>query len=265
MCLQTDEQVTYYIELPEGKIPVYRFGDGAKLMIALHGFESNGQAYAEWAEILGNQYTICAPDLPFHGQSVWRQNNFNSADMETLILAIAAQEQQSSYTLCGFSLGARIIVCTAPHLATQIEDCILLAPAGIGSYDKVIPLFLQNILERLLAWTTAFKFIVDQLHRLGWLSNFHKRYAEVQIYPADRRYRLFRLFNSILDFSTTKAGRHTFWQTTNTSLKLILGARDKMVPNDKIKAYFAQTPQCASIIIDAKHDLVNKQVAKLLV
>ena len=264
MCPQTDEPKSYTLPLKNGTIPVFRQGNGSELLIVLHGFESNNQAFNSWGSVLNEQFTICTPDLPFHGQSNWRSLIFKRADILELILAIAEKEKAKYFTLAGFSMGGRFIVCLGEELKDKINRFILLAPAGIGSYDKVQPLYIQRLLEWLLQWPVWFKWGVGVFHRFGWISNFQKRYAEVQIFPKDKRYRLFRVFNSVLDFSTSIPSLINFWKKTNIPILIILGTRDRMIPNDKVKTYFANANNCTIIEVNAKHYLETAEVARIV-
>lgn len=264
MCPQTGEPATYTLQLKNGTIPVFRQGNGAQLLIVLHGFESNNQAFNSWESVLGKRFTICTPDLPFHGESSWKPLTFNRADILELILAIAEKEKASRFTLAGFSMGGRFIVCLGEELKDRIDQCILLAPAGIGSYDKVQALYIQRILEWMLQWPGWFRWGVGFCHRFGWVSNFQKRYAEVQFFPKDKRYRLFRVFNSILDFSTSTPSLISFWRKTSIPILLILGTKDRIVPNDKVKAYFADATNCTIVDINAKHYLETAEVAGII-
>lgn len=264
MCPQTDEPNFYTLQLKNGSTPVFRQGNGSQLLIVLYGFESNNQAFNKWGSVLGDRFTICTPDLPFHGQSNWKPLTFTRADILELILAIAEKEKADHFTLAGFSMGGRFIVCLGEELKDRVNRFILLAPAGIGSYDKVLPLYIQRILEWMLQWPAWFKWGVGVFYHFGWISNFQKRYAEVQIFPKDKRYRLFRVFNSVLNFSTSTPVLISFWRKTSTPILIILGTRDRMIPNDKVKAYFANANNCTVIEIDAKHYLETAEVAKLV-
>ena len=64
------------------------------------------------------------------------KRTFNRADILALILAIAKREQADHFTLAGFSMGGRFSVCLGKNLKKQVNHYILLAPAGIGSYDQ---------------------------------------------------------------------------------------------------------------------------------
>ncbi|PSR14263.1 MAG: hypothetical protein DA408_00905 [Bacteroidetes bacterium] len=255
---------TFSLPVSKGTILVHTYGSGPKLLIALHGYDYDGQVFADWAAPLGSRYTICAPDLPFHGGSEWWAPEFKPADWVEIISGIAAQQGKTRYSLVGHSLGGRIIVCTAAILSEQIEQAVLLAPAGIGAFDQVAPLVVQQLAERATGWTRGLQFLVTLGARLGWVSTFHRRYAEAQLYPPDKRYRLFRTYNSIRNFRTTAAPTLQFWQATTLPTLIVLGSNDRFVPNPKIRAYFAANPACTVVEIVGTHDLVNATTAQLL-
>ena len=129
---------------------------------------------------------------------------------------------------------------------------------------KVAPLPFQRIAEWALQRPRWFKLGAQLLHKIGWLSRFHMRYAEVQVFPKNKRFRLFRVFNSILDFKTSAPLLLSFWQTNNTPTLVILATRDRMVPNDKIKIYFSKHPNCNIIEVDDKHEM-NMEVAARII
>lgn len=233
-------------------------------MIALHGFDYDSGVFASWEALLGEHYTICAPDLPFHGNAEWDEHKFSDEDMVQLIQAIAKKWQCSSITLVGHSLGARILVCVAKDLTDLVERFIFLAPAGIGAFDRVVPLWGQRLLEWALQRPIWLRFGVNIGHRIGLVSNFHRRYAEVQLYPPKQRNRLFRTYNSLLHFSTSRADRLSYWKDNKITTLVILAEQDRFVPNPKIQEYFMGIPHVRLEMISGNHNLVNTATAQFI-
>ena len=267
MCPQPDEQAeaSFKIQLDQGKqIPVHVYGQGERLLIGIHGYDYDGTVFQSWAATLGEHYTICAPDLPFHGYAQWDERQFKPQQIVALIQTIAEHQQQKTYTLAGHSLGARILVCTAPALWQSVEQYVFLAPAGIGSFDRVPSRWMQSIAEGALAWPFWLKALVNLGSRLGVVSNFHRRYAEVQLYPPSKRFRLFRTFNSLVNLRTTRRDRVQYWQRNSVKTLIILAEHDRFVPNSSIKAYFERVPEASWQQVAGGHDLVHKASAKVI-
>jgi pimeloyl-ACP methyl ester carboxylesterase len=254
----------YKISLRKGQVNVHTYGRGPKLMIAWHGYGYDGSVYASWEETLGEQYTICAPDLPFHGQTTWSEREFKPEDVQEILTKILAKQATTNYSLAGHSLGARLLVCNALEWANQCEQFVLLAPAGIGSFDRVFPLWVQRIAEAALFWPDGLRFFVNLGHRLGWVSNFHRRYAEVQLYPPNTRNRLFRVYNSLRHLRTTRADRKAFWESTPIATLVVLAEQDRFVPNHAIRKYFSVNESTEIEVVRGNHELVNAETARVL-
>lgn len=268
MCPQPDEQSVpqqFNIRLAKGKrIPVRVYGRGKKIMVALHGFDYDGTVFEPWEAILGEHYTICVPDLPFHGAAEWDEKQFSREHLVRIIRAIATEKQCTALTLTGHSLGARILVCTAQDLMDIAERYILLAPAGIGAFDRVTPLWGQRIAEWALRRPAWLRHGISLGHKMGLVSNFHRRYAEVQLYPAQQRHRLFRTYNSLLSFSTSRPDIVSYWQNNQIATLLLLAEQDRFVPNHKIREFFAEVPAVHLEEAPGNHDLVNTRTAEII-
>ncbi len=261
--LMTSSPFTIHLE-DQKQIPVHVYGSGEQLLIAFHGYDYDGQVFKAWAEDLGGIYTICAPDLPFHGGARWDESKFSPKQMVDLIRAIAKHQGEERFSLSGHSMGARILVCTATELAQDVDRFVFLAPAGIGSFDRVLPLWAQRVLEFALAWPKWLELGVNIGYRLGWVNNFRKRYAEVQLYPADKRNRLFRVYNSLVHLRTSRPDRIQYWKQNEVDTLVVLAEADRFVPNPKIRAYFARVPRIDWREVSGNHDLVNTLTAAVV-
>ena len=267
MCPQPDEPsvTNFQLQLEQGKqLSVHTYGRGAQLLIALHGFDYDGAIFQSWEEELGEHYTICAPDLPFHGETEWDERWFTPSHLIEIIRSIAQHQQAERFTLAGHSFGARLLLCTAPDLWQSVERYIFLAPAGIGSFDRVLPLWMQSTLEWALRKPIWLEGLVNLGSRLGIVSNFHRRYAEVQLYPADKRFRLFRTYNSLVNLRTSRPDRVRHWQNNQVQTMILLAAQDRFVPNASIKDYFADVDKVSWHELPGSHDLVHQASAQLI-
>lgn len=247
------------------RVFAYQWGQGKPLLIVLPGFGHNGAQAQPMAEILAEQYTLLALDLPFHGQTEWDGTSFTFQQMVQLIQDIARQYKVDRYSLMGHSLGGRIITCIAPALGEQVEELILLGPAGIGRHQLIYPRFIQGFLEWLLERPSWLQWGVKQGHQIGWISTFHRRYVETQLIPQDARYRLFRCWSSLRDFQPESVKVQAAMPHLPAFIRLVLGKRDRVIPNDQVSNYYAQCPRFEQVIVDEGHELMTKEVAEWIV
>ena len=87
------------------------FGNGPELLLAFHGFDNNADDFRLFEPLLGQQYTIVAVNLFYHGTQLRRrapdQLQFRREDLRALIITAQALSA-CSISLLGFFTGGRI-------------------------------------------------------------------------------------------------------------------------------------------------------------
>jgi len=119
-------------------IAFYRFGSGPIPVICFHGYGEDGAGFEFLANSADNQYTFYAIDLPFHGNTDWKEGlNFTQTDLQQIIKEILQESKHelqttnSKFYLLGFSLGGRVALSLYQSIPQKIEKLILLAPDGL--------------------------------------------------------------------------------------------------------------------------------------
>ena len=88
------------LDFSASRLRLLRFGSGERLLIALHGFGDKAELFAPPAKALGTEYTVIAFDLPFHGETEWRQNVFSKTDLAFILRQIMAAEGRERRRTC---------------------------------------------------------------------------------------------------------------------------------------------------------------------
>lgn len=108
-----------------------RYGTGDSYIVCFHGFGQAGYRWEILEPILGNQFTLIAFDLPFHGDTQWNQaENFTVEKLVNIIQQILPKNLEKFYLL-GYSLGGRIALRLLQQIPKQIHKAVLLAPDGL--------------------------------------------------------------------------------------------------------------------------------------
>ena len=116
--------------LEGGSVSWYRWGSGPGLIVALHGFGERALSFAPWGEALPEGFSLFAPDLPFHGDSHWKENTpFTPDQLRTLIHKMTGSEDP--FILCGYSMGGRLCLSFAQAFPREVSRLVLLAPDGL--------------------------------------------------------------------------------------------------------------------------------------
>ncbi len=117
---------TSFLKFDKEEIKVYKWGEGEKMAMLFHGWESNAGSLGAFIDPLINQgYRIIAFDAPAHGGSKGKYSNL-------VYFKKAAKEMIQSHGVpnvaIGHSLGACAIIMCAYEGNLHFEKTILLAP-----------------------------------------------------------------------------------------------------------------------------------------
>jgi len=155
----------------QSRISYYRWGKGPRLLLCFHGYGESAPGFSFLEEILGDAFTILAIDLPFHGQTDWKEAPLTPANLLTIIDEILAgspavaplsagpstiaplsagpptvapvpgapapangvhpESHPNGWWLMGYSMGGRIALSLLEHAPERIDRLILLAPDGL--------------------------------------------------------------------------------------------------------------------------------------
>ena len=115
-----------------------RFGSGPRSAFCFHGFGEDAASFNFLAKYAGNQYTFYSIDLPFHGNTDWKEGlTFTDSDLSQILEEVLRQnnyERQTlnhKLTLLGFSLGGRVALSLFELIPGKFEKMVLLAPDGL--------------------------------------------------------------------------------------------------------------------------------------
>lgn len=109
-----------------------KFGNGPAILLAFHGFGQSSQALKPLEKPLGNQFTIYAIDLFFHGNSHYGAGQLlTKTSWQALLKAFLQTQHIKRFSILGFSLGGRMVLGAVEAFTDRIDQLILIAPDGI--------------------------------------------------------------------------------------------------------------------------------------
>jgi pimeloyl-ACP methyl ester carboxylesterase len=154
---------TGYHPLRNSRIHYRCWGTGPRLVFAFHGYGESSAAFTFLGEALGKDYTLVAIDLPFHGETDWKEGLFfDPLWLPGLLteIAVGLPERLADWWLLGYSMGGRIALQLLGDSPSNIQKIVLLAPDGL----KVNVWYW--IATRTRAGNTLFRWT---MRRPGWL------------------------------------------------------------------------------------------------
>lgn len=226
-------------QLEGNSVSYQRFGNGPAVLLAFHGFGQSSEVFGPLEKTLGQQFTIFAIDLFFHGNSEYTNKQLLTKSVwQHLISTFLQAHGIDRFSLMGFSLGGRFALATAEGFANQLDQLFLIAPDGI-TYTFWYRLATGSGLGRSL-FRYALRHLPllhtfgHALTRLGFLNRTIMRFAEISLGTSQQRalvYRSWTQFRLIQPNLNTVAN---ILIDSNVRVHFFTGAFDRIVPGTYI-------------------------------
>ncbi|MEM9859221.1 MAG: alpha/beta hydrolase [Bacteroidota bacterium] len=237
---------------------------GKEILLAFHGFGQNGEALLPLIQSLLPDYTIFSFNLFFHG-SIWklRDKPLEKNVWEEILNSFFTKHNIGTFTLLGFSLGAKISLVTYTLFPDRVSRMVLLAPDGISTnlwYNlATYPHFFRDYFKSMIVQPKRFYSILNALTRMNLVDRGLIRFAANQMNTASKRhkvyyswvvYRRFQLSQKELILLANKSNcKFTFW----------LGTYDKVITKERIQSFAQKLPNSEVRVLDCGHnDLIQK-------
>ena len=249
-----DDKTPLAIPLTNGTIPATRYGNGEKLLIAIHGYDDSQTEMQPLAKTAATEkkYTVYTLNLPYHGDETdWKTDVFSATDCRELIEAIRTREPNlPHFDLIGYSLGGRVVQSVLPLLAQKPRILYLLAPAGAPQnpwhpYLKT-PLFYKKMMATLAQNPSWIIQLGKLIRQLKLISSFQLAFAEKQLGDAAYRKKMFFWWQSLHYLPLNYPQIQDSIAFNKITVHLLFGKKDIVIPK-KSPIFFEKMLRPASI------------------
>lgn len=248
-----------------------KFGHGNSLLVAFHGFADNGALFEQMAQPMEHDYTIYAPDLPWHGTTRWQEESFSPEDVAQLISRIEQKENRSVNTLAGHSLGGRVAMAMFVRNPTAYKKLILIAPDGIRTswlsrFERFPAWALNRGMALIDRYPEKILSLLQILHAVHWINSHSLKFFRRYLSNPEERSRAFQIWSSSGKFQVHPRALYLAAQTAkNPTLLVIGGRRDPIVPIKELRAFVNNMHPFASLLeMPGKHWLVSNELGQKL-
>ncbi len=265
------ESVFQYKNSP---ISYHRFGNGAEVLVAFHGYNQTSAEFLFFEDVLAPHFTVIAIDFFWHGKSAWREKeDFTEYDMKMIVLGIQRQEliDASRFSVCSFSMGARMARALVRSFPARINYFILLSPPTFA-FNRFLNFTTNNPVG---LWTFRY-FVKNNQALMSWVTRLHKAHIlNRSVYVFTSKFigkpeRLEKVFKTWYAQRRLTTNFQTFAQLLDTyhiKTILIAGEQDTITPPAGMIAYVNKLKHGKVHLIPAKHELATvatKNIFKML-
>jgi pimeloyl-ACP methyl ester carboxylesterase len=220
----------------------YRYsGSGPNAVLCFHGFGTFARTF-DWLAEQVPAHIFIAFDLPFHGETTWKNGDTFLPEDMLEIIARCPHIRTSRFSLMGYSMGGRICLQLLQMIPDKINNLVLLAPDGLhlnpwywfATQTTLGNRFFKTVMEqpkpfvRVLQKAASFRLLNKGVMK------FVDRYLEdeevrKQVYCV---WTAFRKFKPNLNKVTEQINRH------NIPVYLIYGRYDTIIPQTPGEKFF---------------------------
>src|SRR5919204_351381 len=110
----------------------YRTAGRGPVLLLLHGITNSSQTWEHVAPLLGERFTLIAPDLLGHGESATPRGDYSLGAHATGVRDLLTALGHDRATVIGHSLGGGIAMQFAYQFPERCERLVLVSSGGLG-------------------------------------------------------------------------------------------------------------------------------------
>ncbi len=248
-------------------------GKGEKLVLCFHGYGESAAHFSFLPPYLPGSYSFCAIDLPFHGDTEWKEKEGLTPDHLAAIVRLLLQQQAAAggpddpeIILLGFSLGGRIALQLYQMQLFRISKLVLLAPDGLkinGWYRLATQTWIGI---RLFAFTMRnpgwFYTVLRTLNRLRMVNTSIYKFVDHYIGDAQVRRQLYQRWMALRKIRPDIRLVRRQVQQQATAVRFIYGHYDRIILPTRAERFCqGLEPYCQLQVIEAGHQVLHAKHA----
>jgi pimeloyl-ACP methyl ester carboxylesterase len=240
-----------------------QWGDGSRLLLALHGYSNSAGIFAALAASLMQEYTVIALDMPHHGRSEWENDEPWSQDaLMGTVRELMQQYKADKVALTGFSLGGRVCLKLAELMPQYIARITLIAPDGLvpNRFYRFVTknpagkrLF-AHFLERPEEYMNLFSW----LERRNLLDTSKRKFVEQYVSAQQARSFLKKVWPNLrlLVPDGDKVRRNVAWY--GFPVHVFMGRHDRVIPLEHAIRFAAGAPGVHLHMLEKGHRVMDE-------
>jgi len=258
------------LELGKEKLSYTTFGDGPEVLFAFHGFDQNCMIYKELSRQISSNYTVFSFDLPFHGQSQWKNEELLLTEqfLSNAISEFLLERNIQAFSMIGFSIGCKLCLSLLNSFPSKIKKIIWIAPDGIA------PNIWYQLATRTIAGRKLFKTfnshpiwflrILKWVYRLNLVDQSLYKFAHAQLGEPEKRKKIYNTWIVLRKLTFSKKGLAEKLNNHSIPLYLFTGKYDKIIKKEQLMSFLSLLDKYEHIELPTGHTYLIQEVGKHL-
>ncbi|WP_439880267.1 alpha/beta fold hydrolase [Pontibacter sp. MBLB2868] len=259
-----------YIIQDRSKLHYRIIGHGSKIMLAFHGYGQSSAYYQPMEQALGNDYTIYAFDLFYHGQSHLHKHDMplTKEFLKQAISHFLDKYSINSFSLTGFSMGGKFALALVEMMPERIEELVLIAPDGIKTsfwYNiATYPGWLQQLFKRTVLKPDSFFKLLKVLEKYNMVHKSLVRFAHFQMDSTPKRLRVYRSWIGFRELNFDIRLIVKLLNKYKVPVTMFLGEYDQIISPKRVGVFVDALDRGELVILKTGHSHLLQDVAELL-
>ncbi len=234
------ERAFHFFHYKQATLHYSIYGSGSIPLLCFHGFGLTGHSFFEIEEVLASEYRIYNFDLFYHGKSAWKEDGkpMSESFLQELISEFTRANSISTFSLLGYSIGARLVWSIAKKNPEKVKEIIVIAPDGIlisvWYYLATGSVCTRAIFKWLLAKGSYLKFFLAMGHFLNSMSASTVRFIESQLRSEAQRKRVYDTWLVYRALKSEPKLNAALFNKHNTKVTVFLGKQDQIITYKKV-------------------------------
>ncbi|MBB6459944.1 alpha/beta fold hydrolase [Flammeovirga kamogawensis] len=235
------------------------FGEGKDLLICIHGYGQTYKVFSTLPNILKNTIilTINLPHHPFQNKLDNLDSQIYFTEIITFIEKLTSEKKIKNWSICGYSIGARIACFLYLRFPTKCKELHLIAPDGIGD-NVIFPIATAKLIQPVfkLIMTNAVKVskLISVAKFLNIISVKQERFIKQNLTNNLYSSRIAETWISISVANFSKTDLINKVKKTESKLLLFLGKYDAVILKKDLDNFILQLPKESIIYLEADHN-----------
>jgi pimeloyl-ACP methyl ester carboxylesterase len=242
-----------------------KYGRGKEIIFCFHGYGERAGTYGIFEELLGDNYSLIAIDMPFHGETVWNGGLLFEVEGLVHIINKVLGSTNAPFSLMGYSMGGRIALRLLEMEKHRVKQLVLIAPDGLHKNPW------QRFSTQTWLGNKLFKFTMEHP---GWLFGLMKtafalrvlnpsieKFVRYYLDEEQQRLMLYKRWTTMRRFRPSIPRLQAIFRELHIPMHIFFGKYDRVIVAKHGYTFAKNISSIQIVEIEAGHQILHQKYA----